>query len=333
MTSNTNALEHPSKAPLNQACPSCGGDINNILQTLAQSFQSRIAELETQVRILTDKATAAVDKLADYEDQLHQLKSTSQQPQPSPSTDPPAAPTHNREPPSRADSSTALQAHRSPLQTRLANFLPSARRSASTPPSSAPPTQLTHSQSVRQAPSQPQSHPLSSSSGVGGHHHTASNPLPTDSSTSDMATALANEHALRVAAEAHLSASQTEIEELSTQLFSEANEMVATERRNLASLQAKHAQLQEEARGWERHVKEREERERRLRERLKVLEGRDGEKRFKWEELERRVGRVERVKALLGEDGRRAVSAGDADHRARAAIRREDGRPGSMGGS
>ncbi|KAI4197452.1 MAG: hypothetical protein LQ350_005891 [Teloschistes chrysophthalmus] len=320
MTSNMNALKQPPQASINQACPSCGADINNILQTLAQSFQCRISELETQVRILTGKATAAVDKLADYEDQLHQLKSTSQGPQRSPLPDPPTTPTHSREPPSRANSSTPVQTHRSPLQTRLANFLPSARRSA-TPPSSAPPTQLTHSQSVRQGPTQPPAHPASSSSGGGGHHHTASNPLPTDSSALDLTSALANEHALRVAAESHLSASQAEIEELSTQLFSEANEMVAVERRNLASLQAKHAQLEEEARGWERQVKEREERETRLRERLKVLEGRDGEKRFKWEELERRVGRVERVKALLADEGRRSLSVGDAD-----------GRSGSKGG-
>ncbi|KAL8776256.1 MAG: hypothetical protein Q9194_003269 [Teloschistes cf. exilis] len=322
VTSNMNALKQPPQASTDQACPFCGADINNILQTLAQSFQNRISELETQVRILTGKATAAVDKLADYEDQLHQLKSTSQEPQRSSSADLPTTPTHGREPPSRANSSTPVQTHRSPLQTRLANFLPSARRSASTPPSSAPPTQLTHSQSVRQAPTQPPAHPAPSSSGGGGHHHTASNPLPTDSSASDLATALANEHALRVTAESHLSTSQAEIEELSTQLFSEANEMVAVERRNLASLQVKHAQLEEEARGWERQIKEREERETRLRERLKVLEGRDGEKRFKWEELERRVGRVERVKALLAEEGRKSLSVGDAD-----------GRHGSMGGS
>ncbi|KAL8663535.1 MAG: hypothetical protein Q9168_008075 [Polycauliona sp. 1 TL-2023] len=44
---------------LEQACPSCGADITNLLQQLAQSTQSRISELEAQVRILTDKATAA----------------------------------------------------------------------------------------------------------------------------------------------------------------------------------------------------------------------------------------------------------------------------------
>ncbi|KAL8725076.1 MAG: hypothetical protein Q9181_006551 [Wetmoreana brouardii] len=59
MTSTTDTHPPPSTATIGQACPSCGADISNILQTLARSFQSRISELETQVRILTDKATAA----------------------------------------------------------------------------------------------------------------------------------------------------------------------------------------------------------------------------------------------------------------------------------
>ncbi|KAL9593617.1 MAG: hypothetical protein Q9179_005786, partial [Wetmoreana sp. 5 TL-2023] len=132
----------------------------------------------------------------------------------------------------------------------------------------------------------------------------------------DLHTALANEHSLRLAAEAHLSSSQAEIEELSTQLFSEANELVATERRALSELQTKYAKLEEEKRGWERQAKEREEGERRLRERNALLEGREGEKGRRWEELERRVGRVERVKALLAGDeggGRRVVSAGEIE--------------------
>ncbi len=45
-----------------------------------------------------------------------------------------------------------------------------------------------------------------------------------------------------------------------------------------------------------------------------MLEGREGEKGRRWEELEKRICRVEKVKALLREDGgegggRRVVSA------------------------
>lgn len=59
MTSSIDAQQHPSTAAFDQACPSCGADITCLLDRLTQSAQSRISELETQVRILTDKATAA----------------------------------------------------------------------------------------------------------------------------------------------------------------------------------------------------------------------------------------------------------------------------------
>ncbi|KAI4208789.1 MAG: hypothetical protein LQ349_009631, partial [Xanthoria aureola] len=309
MTSST-VTSHPplTTIALEQACPSCGADITNLLQQLARSAQSRIAELEAQVRILTDKATAAdtsnalrpkVDKLADYEDQLHQLKSSSQ---PRPQSADHLHPINNpdQQPPPPASSDPTIQI-RSPFQARLSSLLPSSRRSASQPPSSAPATQLTHSQSVRQPPSQPQTS-LSSH-----HHHTTSNPLPTD-----LHAALEQERSLRLAAEAHLSTTQTEIEDLSTSLFSEANELVAAERRSLHDLQTRYDALQEEARGLRDRDGERVKEAGRLQARLGVLEGREGEKGRRWEELERRVCRVEKVKALLREDGggRRVVSAG-----------------------
>lgn len=59
MTSSSIITSHQPSISLEQACPSCGADITNLLQQLAQSSQSRISELEAQVRILTDKATAA----------------------------------------------------------------------------------------------------------------------------------------------------------------------------------------------------------------------------------------------------------------------------------
>lgn len=64
--------------------------------------------------------------------------------------------------------------------------------------------------------------------------------------------------------------------------------------------------------------KEREKVECKLRDRVGVLEGREGEKGRRWEELERRVCRVEKVRGLLGDevgDGRRAVSAGMVEER------------------
>ncbi|KAF2396819.1 hypothetical protein EJ06DRAFT_584821 [Trichodelitschia bisporula] len=61
----------PSSQEQAPTCPHCAAPI------------ARIAELEAQVRLLTEKATSAVDKLADYEDELRRLKSSSPRPAPS----------------------------------------------------------------------------------------------------------------------------------------------------------------------------------------------------------------------------------------------------------
>ena len=82
---------------------------------------------------------------------------------------------------------------------------------------------------------------------------------------------LTREQSLRQAAESRVSQTNEELEELSAQLFSEANEMVATERKARAKLE----------------------------ERVAVLERRDKEKRTRLEVLESRLGRIERVREML----------------------------------
>jgi predicted RNase H-like nuclease (RuvC/YqgF family) len=77
---------------------------------------------------------------------------------------------------------------------------------------------------------------------------------------------------LRQQAEGKVSAMSTEIEDLSTQLFQQANEMVADERRARAKLE----------------------------ERVEILEKRDSEKRKRLERLEMALKRIDRVKGLLG---------------------------------
>lgn len=62
-----------------------------------------------------------------------------------------------------------------------------------------------------------------------------------------------------------------EVEDLSVQLFQQANEMVASERKARAKLE----------------------------ERVQILELRDGEKRKRLERLEKALVRIERVRALL----------------------------------
>lgn len=87
----------------------------------------------------------------------------------------------------------------------------------------------------------------------------------------ELLTLLSREQSLRAAAEQRVSQTNEELEELSTQLFAEANEMVANERKARA----------------------------RLEERVEILEKRDRDKRSRLELLEQRLDRVERVRDLL----------------------------------
>ncbi|KAJ3947135.1 uncharacterized protein N0V96_003521 [Colletotrichum fioriniae] len=54
------------------SCPSCGVVLEAPPALL--EAQSRIADLEAQVRLLNQKAAAAVDRWADYEDELTRLR-------------------------------------------------------------------------------------------------------------------------------------------------------------------------------------------------------------------------------------------------------------------
>ncbi|MCJ1467737.1 hypothetical protein MMC07_006362 [Pseudocyphellaria aurata] len=218
-------VEPPSTAPpfqstFSHVCDKCGANLSHPRLGIVDDAQRRIEELETQVKILTGKATAAVDKLADYEDELRLLKSSSSSQQQAPPS-PPARP--------------ASAATRAPLQTRLSSLLPSA--------------------SSRRSTSQPAS-----------PNHNSS------ASSADLLTLLTREQTLRQAAESRISQTNEELEELSTQLFTEANEMVAVERKARFKLE----------------------------ERVKILEQREAEKRSRLEALEGRMARIERVRGLLG---------------------------------
>lgn len=94
---------------------------------------------------------------------------------------------------------------------------------------------------------------------------------PANSDNAELQDALEREQGLRKAAETQLTQANTELEELTVQLFSQANEMVAQERKARAKLE----------------------------ERVAVLERRDIEKRNRLERLEKAMARVERVRALV----------------------------------
>lgn len=187
--------------------------------------------LEIEVSLLSVLMDVLVDKLADYEDELRQLKSSSQKDQNL--SIPPQSP-------SRPSSTPGSHPSRKNLPARLSNLLPSSRRAASQLPD--PPLTPGH---------------LSSKS-------------------TDLLTLLTKEQTLRQAAESRVSQTNDELEELSAQLFTEANEMVATERKARAKLE----------------------------ERVAVLEGRDKEKRSRLEMLESRLGRIERVRGCCQESRR-----------------------------
>jgi hypothetical protein len=92
--------------------------------------------------------------------------------------------------------------------------------------------------------------------------------LPADT---ELIAQLEKERALRAKAEDRVAKVDSEIEELSVNLFSQANEMVASERKARAKLEA----------------------------RVEMLEKKDKDKAARLERLEKAVSRIDRVKALL----------------------------------
>lgn len=97
-------------------------------------------------------------------------------------------------------------------------------------------------------------------------------PGPDPEENMQLQHALDREQGLRKAAENQLTQANTELEDLTVQLFSQANEMVAQERKARA----------------------------RLEERVAVLERRDVEKRKRLDRLEKSMQRVERLRSLVG---------------------------------
>jgi predicted RNase H-like nuclease (RuvC/YqgF family) len=95
---------------------------------------------------------------------------------------------------------------------------------------------------------------------------------------------LERERTLRAKAEERAEKVDSEIEELSVQLFSQANEMVATERKARAKLE----------------------------ERIEILERKDKDKMARLDRLEKAVSRIDRVKAILNQPQTNGVVVGGA---------------------
>jgi DNA repair exonuclease SbcCD ATPase subunit len=255
------------------SCPNCGTHVPIAFPSHALSpteTQTRISELEAQVRLLNGKAAAAADKLADYEDEVRFLRAVharkeqqqqQQQQQNGSARDLSGSYKRPGSPPEAGSPSERPQPQTSRLSSFSA-FLPG-RRGGSTslavPPSPGFP------------PQSPQYPPLPGAT-TSTPNLLQTPPTPLEPSVSEtLRQEIQNEKRLRQAAENSLNNAHKELEELTAQLFSQANEMVATERRARAKLE----------------------------ERVAVLEKRDLEKRRRLERLEKAVDRIDRVKGLV----------------------------------
>ncbi|KAF2468864.1 uncharacterized protein BDR25DRAFT_344102 [Lindgomyces ingoldianus] len=223
--SQTQTANRKDMSVNSHSCPNCGTQVWQ--DRAVEDAQRRIAELQAQVEMLKEKATAAVDKCADYEDQLRSVRAVQNGLPRSNTSDSlsPSRPSTEEPRPSTANSTSGKTA------TRF-SFLPGRRGS----------------------PAQPQS---------------AIPPPPT--SDADLMAELDKERKRRQKAEEKARKQDMEIEELSVTLFSQANEMVAAERKARAKLEA----------------------------RVEQLEKKDKDKMARLERLEKAVSRIDRVKAML----------------------------------
>ncbi|KAJ9244473.1 hypothetical protein DTO169E5_1691 [Paecilomyces variotii] len=226
-------------------CPHCGQDVPVSTEQINDEARRRIQELESQVKFLTARQAQTAEKLADYEDEINILRSQT--------------PAYSQKNGSISSTSSA------PAAVLGASVAGTTSTLASSAPESLPPQPQT-SRLTSFTSFLPYRRNIATSSGPSS---ASSNHAHTNSELQD---ALSREQNLRKAAESRLSQANSELEELTAQLFSQANEMVAEERKARAKLE----------------------------ERVEILERRDGEKRKRLDMLEKAIERVERVRGLVG---------------------------------
>ena len=148
-------------------------------------------------------------------------------------------------------------------------------------------------------------------------------PPPNGTREKELEEKLIHEQTTRIAAEKKVKEVNAEIEDLSATLFQQANEMVAQERKEKADLTEKNNVLREQIEKLELQQKEKAEQKQRavadgewtammkageeklakenerLKEKLRRLEQREGDRKKRLERLEAANKRVERVKAML----------------------------------
>lgn len=258
-------LPPPSFPSSTTACPQCGTHVPVAFPSHALSpteTNSRIAELEAQLRLVNNKAAAAADKLADYEDEVRFLRAVharKEQQQHGRNGSGGKEISRTGSPPADADLNGGLRPQATSRLSSFSAFLPMGRRNGST------------SLAVPPSPGFPSASGAVSTPNL---LNPSEPPAPSLATIelSELRREIQHEKERRIEAESQLGQSQRELEDLTAQLFSQANEMVAQERRARSVLE----------------------------ERVKVLEKRDGEKRRRLERLEGAVARIERVRGMVG---------------------------------
>lgn len=247
-------------------CPECG---HNFQFSPANEAQARIQDLEAQVRLLNSKASSYIDRLADYEDEIRQLQVQCARLQNEKESVSKLAEVSTDDVTTPVVPEKDIKVNRQSMSrlSSIASLLPLRRKDTSEMPPVPPltpglnqstPNLTTPSTEYMKAPSPP---PFATDPGRQGQSLTLVG----------LQSSLETERTLRQKAESSLLESQNELEELTAQLFGQANEMVATERKARAKLE----------------------------ERVKLLETRDGEKRKRLDRLEKAVERIERVRRMV----------------------------------
>ncbi|KAI1745951.1 hypothetical protein F4680DRAFT_4524 [Xylaria scruposa] len=296
MTTTTATTILTAPTPEEQCCPNCGltlpAPTSEPHAALLQA-QQQIEALEAQVRLLSQKATAAVDRWADYEDELSRLRAASTSTNATTTTSTKNNSNTNNNNSSSNSSSSSARPHTpdpsvstgSPRSSflgagaasRISQLL-SPRRSAAAAAAATTPTGPS-TMNTSKALHQIQRGGLSSSALPLGSRDLADSAAE----TRELLTALTHERRLRAAAEEKLAATSREVEDLSASLFEQANTMVATERRARAALE----------------------------ERVSELGQRDQDKKVRIGRLEGAILRIERAREVLGERKKEKEDGGE----------------------
>jgi DNA repair exonuclease SbcCD ATPase subunit len=236
--------------------------------------------LEDEVRHLAEKANTASQRFADYENEIRVLQAKLRQEQRKKSAVETIA-----EDGEKSGTTPPAAAEQRPGISRFGSFMGSRNK-----------TPATQKQQQQQ---EQQNGPVAAAAAAAAAGR-----------EKELEEKLVQEQTTRIAAEKRVKEVNAEIEDLSATLFQQANEMVASERKENSELKDKikelelqqQEQLEQQQRLGEGVAKASDQLEKeneKLKEKIKALEKRDSERKRRLEKLEAASKRIERVKAML----------------------------------